>query len=315
MSLKTPESGSPITAADLSEMQGGVATPLNSALTEDNIGRASLGSDQLYKGAALLSRQYECRGGDKIIEHVTYPETIRGPHWGTTGSVATDNAAERERWQHIPSYSSSTILPAGTSLFEIRSKGEAFSIFFWLNARISSAWRYSVKDGAFARSPYINGCRGWTSVIYYLRIPGSEDGAGNEITFKWSPTHMLGAFANEWNQKEPTGTKYKNFEYVHAYQDVQFITQAVIDTLAEYRGFNSTTNKLILADTSYVAFGWEFVAAHDRFDETSVSPVSDSGNMGTVGEGNGQAFTISNGNVGFMALRYESSADATLGHG
>lgn len=318
MSIKAPESGEQITISSISDMQSDVASTLNSGIPQENVSRAAIGPDQLYKGAVIKSRQYECVGGDRVTEHVSYPETIRGPHWGTTGSAGTDNAAERERWQHISSYSSTGITGISGKFVNIKCKGEAFSIFFWLNARISKAWEFNKNESSsklnqFKRGPYKNGCRGWTSLIYYLRIPGSNDGAGNEITFQWSPTHMLGAFANEWNQSNPINTKYKNFEYVHAYQDIQFISQKVINKLASYRGFTEGLNGLTLSDR--VEFGWDFVGALDRYDRQSSVPVKGPGGGPSAwSTENGQAFTISNGNVGFMALRYESDASETLGH-
>lgn len=314
MTIKQPESGDTITQASISEMHQDVASSLNSGLYPEMVGRAAVGPDQLYKGAVIKGRQYECAGGERVTEHVSYPETIRGPHWGTTGSAGTDNAAERERWQHISSYSSTGITGIVGKFVNIRCKGEGFSIFFWLNARISKAWGWGEKENKWDRSPYENGCRGWTSVIYYLRIPGSDDGTGSEITFKWSPTHMLGAFANEWNRSAPTSTKYKNFEYVHAYQDIQFISQKVINKLASYRGFTEEVNKLTLADKDTVEFGWEFVGAVDRYDRQYTPTVEGPGGPEGWSTENGQAFTVSNGNVGFMALRYESDARAALGH-
>ena len=340
-------SGDIIRPGATSDLQSEVTDDLNRGLSSvnDQISRGAIGPEHLYDGAVITARNFEVIEDTKVVHHINYPETVRGPHWetGPVGISAASrhrwywHAQERKSWSTIGTYGSTArgtesapkVVKTTTSpsvevdLWRVDNQGKGFSLMFYLNARLKYPLRWNKNDKKWSHPAKVwGGCRMWTGVVYYMK-PNPDV----SVQLEWSPDHMLGCHATEFNLKnsdEAAGgaeargeASHTYIEAIHAYQDVQFINQDFVDRLALMNGHSPATTPHDFTLRGSALFGWRFVGGSDRWnmienddDITSLSLVLGEG--GTTGghkyPGNGMPFTVASGNVGFMALRYDGES-------
>lgn len=330
------KSGDPITPSSIDLLQNDVASSANSIGPED-IARGAIGSEHMQDSVLYCARNFTCNFDQIAADPVRFPETINGPHWeapvdaDTPGKSWIWHRKERERWGTLRGYSShahastsesidnniSTLTnitsPVGDRMFRIPNKGNGYSLFFFDNIRVSRARNLTTEDEPGLLHPWLNGQRFWTAVVYYFK-----PNLNSKKILSWSPGHMLGASASPSN----ISRKFYNIEINHSYQDTIFINQSFIQALADGYGYDVDTEKLTLGDTSL--FGWKTVIGMDRWDGVR----SDDGMMGhkksvdTDGDGvtdsegysyyNGQPVVVKEGNVGFIAFKYDSGTSESL---
>ena len=337
-------SGDIIRPGAISDLQAEVTSDLNAGLSSvsGQIARGAIGPEHLYDGAVITARNFEVGDSTKVIHHIKNPETINGPHWeaGPLGIGAASrhrwywHAQERKSWSTIGTYGSTatsaesepqvvrTTSPKDeVDLWRIDNQGKGFSLMFYLNARLKYALGRFRKKWDHPAKMW-DGMRFWTGVVYYMK-PNPDV----SVQLEWSPDYMVGAFSSEFNatNKEAHGgevakglNSHTTIEAIHAYQDVQFINQDFVDRLALMNGHATATTPHDFTLRGSALFGWRFVGGSDRWDQIWEDPVDDLTILSTAGGSaggvhdyapmNGMAFTAANGNMGFLALRYDGES-------
>tara|TARA_R100001443_G_scaffold11661_2_gene21220 strand:- start:3290 stop:4348 length:1059 start_codon:yes stop_codon:yes gene_type:complete len=324
------QSGKTVSTDSINEHQADLASHLNGSVVESDLSMAAIGSDQLYSGALRSSAQQEVLDGTVVTKHIAYPETIHSPDWndpinfhsdstGIVGSVLAkqgfENAFHRQRWQNIEPYNSAGTIPTdgapyfpahiySPKMYRLNPGKEGCSVFFYLNARLSTMYTRLNKKALVAGAANA-GSRGWVAPVFFFKQ--NKDAP----LLRFSPSTGLGGFACEFNGTAKANRRFNDVEHIYSVTETMYISRWSLENLAFYCGFSNPDMSVFNMgpdDPFDPYFAWALKGGRDSFDhrwaagspidmDLMALPASDKND-------NGQAFKVGNGNVGYMAFDY-----------
>ena len=333
------KSGTEVTTDSILEAHRDVANPLNGEVTKKDLSRAVLGPDQLYSGALRSSIQKEVTRGTIVDKHVTYPETY--PHsdfrhtirWHTSSSGYTptnievdgvSHAYHRHRssssWQSIWPYESTGGYPGTTydgfpysfRMYDLKSGSEGCTVFFYLNARISTYYEHKPKYNGVLSPPYLAGPakagdRGWLAPIFFFKMNPDAP------LLSFSPMTSTGGFALEFNGEWQKSRRFNDVEQVFSTTEPFFLTRKSMQQLAYFNGYYPySTFNMGSSDPWKPLFGWKFMGGRDawNFQWDTSKPGGVDAAIATGVRRSGDPFKVANGNVGFMTFDYVEKDDS-----
>ena len=195
-------------------------------------------------------------------------------------------------------------------MYDLKSGSVGCSVFFYLNARISTYYEHKPKYNGKFSPPYLSGParagdRGWLAPIFYFKMNPDAP------ILSFSPMTSTGGFANEFNGDWQKNRRFNDVEQVFSTTETFFLTRKTLQHLAYYNGYYPYSEfNMGSSDPWKPLFGWKFMGGRDTWLHKW-----DSGHPGGVDAAiatgvshSGNPFKVANGNVGFMTFDYVEEA-------